>query len=139
MGLLTSGPQKEFGPDEPGRVAVPKPLRQHSGGALDQEKGGSGVLLLARLGRAHIAPPGGDFPARRSISTHLEALLHMGARQAGSGDYMLEAPDGLSGASMYLYEASVTGTETALLAAAAARGTTEIRHAAMEPHVVELC
>jgi UDP-N-acetylglucosamine 1-carboxyvinyltransferase len=40
---------------------------------------------------------------------------------------------------MYFEEASVTGTETALLAAAAARGETEIRHAAMEPHVVELC
>jgi UDP-N-acetylglucosamine 1-carboxyvinyltransferase len=40
---------------------------------------------------------------------------------------------------MYLDEASVTGTETALLAAATARGSTEIRHAAMEPHVVELC
>jgi UDP-N-acetylglucosamine 1-carboxyvinyltransferase len=33
----------------------------------------------------------------------------------------------------------VTGTETALLAAAAAKGSSEIRHAAMEPHVVELC
>jgi UDP-N-acetylglucosamine 1-carboxyvinyltransferase len=40
---------------------------------------------------------------------------------------------------MYLYEASVTGTETALLAAATADGVTEIRHAATEPHVVELC
>ena len=40
---------------------------------------------------------------------------------------------------MYLYEASVTGTETALLAAAAAPGVSEIRHAACEPHVVELC
>jgi len=40
---------------------------------------------------------------------------------------------------MYLYEASVTGTETALLAAALADGVTEIRHAATEPHVVELC
>src|SRR6185436_12347338 len=50
------------------------------------------------------------------------------------------APDtGLTGASMYLYEASVTGTETALLAAASAKGVTEIRHAATEPHVVELC
>ena len=33
----------------------------------------------------------------------------------------------------------MTGTETALLAAVAAKGRTEIRHAAMEPHVVELC
>lgn len=95
--------------------------------------------LLARTGQAHIAPPGGDFPARRSISTHLEALLAMGARRSESLDFMLEAPDGLKAASMYLYEASVTGTETALLAAASAQGTTDIRHAAAEPHVVELC
>ena len=33
----------------------------------------------------------------------------------------------------------MTGTETALLAAAAAPGMSEIRHAACEPHVVELC
>jgi UDP-N-acetylglucosamine 1-carboxyvinyltransferase len=95
--------------------------------------------LLARCGRAHIAPPGGDFPARRTISTHLEALQAMGARDSGGPDHALEAPAGLAGASMYLEEASVTGTETALLAAASARGTTEIRHAATEPHVVELC
>ena len=95
--------------------------------------------LLARTGRAHIAPPGGDFPARRSISTHLAALYAMGARQSDGPDHVLETPDGLTGASMYLYEASVTGTETALLAAAGAKGPTEIRHAATEPHVVELC
>jgi UDP-N-acetylglucosamine 1-carboxyvinyltransferase len=63
----------------------------------------------------------------------------MGAHQSKSVDYELEAPGGVHGASMYLYEASVTGTETALLAAAGARGVTEIRHAATEPHVVELC
>src|SRR5205085_11625089 len=40
---------------------------------------------------------------------------------------------------MYLCDASVTGTETALLAAAAAGGVAEIRHAACEPHVAELC
>jgi UDP-N-acetylglucosamine 1-carboxyvinyltransferase len=95
--------------------------------------------LLARTGRAHIAPPGGDFPARRSISTHLEALMTMGVKQIPGSDHILEAPDGLKPASMYLYEASVTGTETALLAAATADGVTEIRHAATEPHVVELC
>jgi UDP-N-acetylglucosamine 1-carboxyvinyltransferase len=95
--------------------------------------------LLARRGSAHLAPPGGDFPARRTIAMHLGALKAMGARELDGDGHVLEAPNGLSGASMYLEEASVTGTETALLAAAAARGMTEIRHAACEPHVVELC
>jgi UDP-N-acetylglucosamine 1-carboxyvinyltransferase len=95
--------------------------------------------LLARRGRALVAPPGGDFPARRSIRTHLEALVQMGVRVTEGSGHALEAPEGLKGASFYLDEASVTGTETALLAAAAATGRTVIRHAACEPHVVELC
>src|SRR5712691_3204009 len=95
--------------------------------------------LLARRGRACLAEPGGDFPARRSISTHLEALAAMGVRVVPELGNALEAPNGLKPASIYLFEASVTGTETALLAAAAAPGTSVIRHAACEPHVVELC
>src|SRR6185436_14401742 len=95
--------------------------------------------LLARRGSARLSPPGGDFPARRTIATHLQALAALGVVPLDEPGHALEAPRGLSGASFYLDEASVTGTETALLAAAAARGRTEIRHAAMEPHVVELC
>ncbi len=95
--------------------------------------------LLARRGRARLASPGGDFPARRSISVHLTALSTLGAEILDAPGYVLEAPGGLTGASFYLDEASVTGTETALLAAVAARGPSEIRHAACEPHVVELC
>src|SRR5882724_7947020 len=63
----------------------------------------------------------------------------MGARQVPGAGHALEAPNGLHPTSIYLYEASVTGTETALLAAAGTPGLTEIRHAACEPHVVELC
>src|SRR5690349_17434621 len=124
------------------RVRAPRVRTHMPDRALVGRLRGSVLLLgplLARTGKAHIAPPGGDFPARRTIATHLEALYAMGARDAGGPDHVLEAPDGLKGASMYLYEASVTGTETALLAAATARGVTEIRHAATEPHVVELC
>ena len=97
--------------------------------------------LLARRGRVRLAPPGGDFPARRTLSAHLQALEAMGGRRLTDrgGDFVLEAPDGLRPASLYLVEASVTGTETALLAAAAAPGVSEIRHAACEPHVAELC
>jgi UDP-N-acetylglucosamine 1-carboxyvinyltransferase len=95
--------------------------------------------LLARKGSARLAQPGGDFPARRTIATHLQALAAMGAVSLEEPGHALEAPWGLTGASLYLDEASVTGTETALLAAAAAKGRTEIRHATMEPHVAELC
>jgi UDP-N-acetylglucosamine 1-carboxyvinyltransferase len=124
------------------RVRTPKVTTSTPDRALVGRLRGSVLLLgplLARTGRAHIAPPGGDFPARRTIATHLEALFAMGAREGAGPDHVLEAPDGIKAASMYLYEASVTGTETALLAAATAEGTTEIRHAATEPHVVELC
>jgi UDP-N-acetylglucosamine 1-carboxyvinyltransferase len=95
--------------------------------------------LLARRGRAHVAPPGGDFPARRTIRTHLDALQAMGACILPGAGHRLEVVKGFQPASIYLDEASVTGTETALLAAAAAPGASEIRHAACEPHVVELC
>jgi len=95
--------------------------------------------LLARRGRAIVAPPGGDFPARRTIRTHIEALTAMGAQLMPGPGHRLDVPDGLRPASIYLDEASVTGTETAVLAAAAAPGRSEIRHAACEPHVAELC
>jgi UDP-N-acetylglucosamine 1-carboxyvinyltransferase len=95
--------------------------------------------LLARRGRARLAAPGGDFPVRRTLSTHLEALAAMGARIGPGPGHDLEVPEGLKPASLYLFEASVTATETAILAAAAAPGVTAIRHAACEPHVVELC
>src|SRR5919106_105243 len=61
--------------------------------------------LIARRGSARLAPPGGDFPARRTIATHLQALQAMGARAREEPGYALET-SGLTGASMYLDEAS---------------------------------
>ncbi len=124
------------------RVRAPALTTHEPDAALVGRLRGSVLLLgplLARLGRAHLGLPGGDFPARRTISTHVGALVALGARVLDQPGHALEADRGLHGAPMYLYEASVTGTETALLAAAAADGVTVIRHAATEPHVVELC
>lgn len=96
--------------------------------------------LLARTGRAHLAQPGGDFPSRRTIATHVRVLQSLGAVTSDAAAHAFEAPDGgLRGASFYMDEASVTATELAVLASVLATGTTEIRHAATEPHVVELC
>ena len=95
--------------------------------------------LLARRGAVNLAPPGGDFPSRRTLTTHVQALEAFGARQVDGAAHAFDAPQGLRGASFYLDEASVTATELALLAAVMASGDTDIRHAATEPHVVELC
>ena len=71
------------------RVRCPEVVKDEPDGALVGRLRGSVLLLgplLARRGRAHLAPPGGDFPARRTIATHLEALVAMGARVvAGPG------------------------------------------------------
>ncbi len=124
------------------RIRCPEITKDEPEAMLVGRLRGSVLLLgplLARRGKARIAPPGGDFPARRTIDTHIAALKAMGAREFETHGHWLEAPDGLKPASIYLEEASVTGTETALLAAACANGRTEIRHSATEPHVVELC
>ncbi|MEK7689427.1 MAG: UDP-N-acetylglucosamine 1-carboxyvinyltransferase, partial [Bdellovibrionota bacterium] len=47
--------------------------------------------------------------------------------------------DGLKPAKIIMSEASVTATENALMAAVLIKGRTEIRWAAMEPHVQDLC
>jgi UDP-N-acetylglucosamine 1-carboxyvinyltransferase len=125
------------------RIQCPEVTSDRPDAALVGRLRGSVLLLgplLARRGAARLAPPGGDFPTRRTIVTHLDALAALGAVPLDEGGgHALHAPNGLKGASFYLDEASVTGTETALLAAVAATGRSEIRHAAMEPHVVELC
>jgi len=95
--------------------------------------------LLARFGAADIPPPGGDVIGRRRVDTHLMALAALGADVDVGREYRLRAPSGLRGAEVYLDEASVTGTENALMAASLASGETTIVNAACEPHVQDLC
>src|SRR5438552_3700714 len=92
------------------RVRCPDIIKDEPDGALVGRLRGSVLLLgplLARRGRARLAPPGGDFPARRTIAIHLQALESMGACVIGGAGHLLEAPDGLRPTSIYLYEASV--------------------------------
>ena len=46
--------------------------------------------LLARTGRAILGMPGGDFPARRTIGTHVDALVALGARVLPSNGHALD-------------------------------------------------
>src|SRR2546427_12805371 len=47
--------------------------------------------------------------------------------------------NGLKGTRLYLDEASVMGTENAIMAAVLAEGETIVGHAACEPHIQDLC
>ena len=95
--------------------------------------------LIARCGSADIPPPGGDVIGRRRVDTHLMAFAALGADVHANRSYRLRTPSGLRGADLYLDEASVTGTENAVMAAVLAHGTTTISNAACEPHVQDLC
>ena len=94
--------------------------------------------MLARAGRIQLTLPGGDRIGRRRIDTHLLALEALGA-QAEYNDHFEMHTAGLRGADIWLDEASVTGTENAVMAASLAEGETIVRNAASEPHVQELC
>lgn len=95
--------------------------------------------LLARHGEIELPPPGGDVIGRRRVDTHLLALEALGAQITYDEAQFIMRARGLQGANLLLDEASVTGTENAVMAAVLARGTTVIRNAASEPHVQELC
>ncbi len=93
---------------------------------------------LARLGHVELPPPGGDVIGRRRLDTHFFAFKHLGAEMDMNDGFRLRA-DRLTGADILLDEASVTGTENAVMAAVMAKGTTVFRNAASEPHVQDLC
>jgi UDP-N-acetylglucosamine 1-carboxyvinyltransferase len=94
--------------------------------------------LLARSGEAIVPPPGGDVIGRRRLDVHIDALERLGAEVHVNKSFRMRA-DRLRGVPLFLDEASVTGTENAVMAAVLAEGETVIGNAACEPHVQDLC
>jgi UDP-N-acetylglucosamine 1-carboxyvinyltransferase len=94
--------------------------------------------LLTRHGRATLPPPGGDVIGRRRLDPHIHALEQLGAEIEINGRYEFSAPR-LTGNQLFLDEASVMGTENAIMASVLARGETVLGNAACEPHVQDLC
>jgi UDP-N-acetylglucosamine 1-carboxyvinyltransferase len=97
-----------------------------------------GGPLLSRFGRAVLAHPGGDAIGRRRLDTHVHAFEQLGAEIEIDGRFHLRA-DRLRGKRIFLDEASVMGTENAVMAAVLAEGQTVLVNAACEPHVQDLC
>ena len=97
--------------------------------------------LLARMGKAIVAKPGGDKIGRRRLDTHFLGFERLGAHfnhVAERGVYEISA-NKLRGSYMLLDEASVTGTANIVMAAVMAQGTTTIYNAACEPYLQQLC
>jgi len=94
--------------------------------------------MTARVGEFKLPPPGGDVIGRRRLDTHILALRALGVDVVYDRGFTFKS-HGLRGANMLMDEASVTGTENAIMAAVTAQGDTVIHNAASEPHVQELC
>jgi UDP-N-acetylglucosamine 1-carboxyvinyltransferase len=95
--------------------------------------------LVARVGKAEVALPGGDAIGSRGLDFHIKGLESLGATAHVEHGYVIaEAPNGLTGATIELDFPSVGATENLMTAAVLAKGITTIDNAAREPDLVDL-
>lgn len=95
--------------------------------------------LLARYGEARVSLPGGCAIGIRPVNFHLNALIALGADITTEHGYAVASvKNRLKGAHICLPFPSVGATETAIMAAALAKGKTILENAAQEPEVVDL-
>ncbi|HFV7734152.1 TPA: UDP-N-acetylglucosamine 1-carboxyvinyltransferase [Staphylococcus aureus] len=95
--------------------------------------------LLARLGHAIVALPGGCAIGSRPIEQHIKGFEALGAEiHLENGNICANAKDGLKGTSIHLDFPSVGATQNIIMAASLAKGKTLIENAAKEPEIVDL-
>ena len=95
--------------------------------------------LVARVGEAEVALPGGDAIGSRGLDLHEEGLRALGATVHVDHGYLVaQAPDGLRGTAFGLAFPSVGATENLLMAATLARGETVLDNVAREPEIDDL-
>ncbi|HEJ8164227.1 TPA: UDP-N-acetylglucosamine 1-carboxyvinyltransferase [Staphylococcus aureus] len=95
--------------------------------------------LLARLGHAIVALPGGCAIGSRPIEQHIKGFEALGAEiHLENSNIYANAKDGLKGTSIHLDFPSVGATQNIIMAASLAKGKTLIEHAAKEPEIVDL-
>lgn len=95
--------------------------------------------LLARKGYARISQPGGCAIGTRPIDLHLKGFEALGVKIEQRHGYIeASAPEGMTGANIYLDFPSVGATENIMMAAAMANGTTVLENPAEEPEIVDL-
>jgi UDP-N-acetylglucosamine 1-carboxyvinyltransferase len=93
--------------------------------------------LVGRLGRAHVALPGGCNIGSRKVDMHIRGLEQLGVAVSTEHGY-IDASGRGRGASVALDFPSVGATENLLMASVRAVGVTVIDNAAREPEIVDL-
>jgi UDP-N-acetylglucosamine 1-carboxyvinyltransferase len=95
--------------------------------------------LVAKLGRAEVALPGGDAIGSRGLDFHTRGLVELGAETSNQHGYIIaSAPKGLKGARVELDFPSVGATENIMTAAVLAKGKTILDNAAREPDLIDI-
>ena len=95
--------------------------------------------LVARLGKAEVALPGGDAIGSRGLDFHTRGLVELGATVKNEHGYIIvTAENGLRGTTIELEFPSVGATENIMTAATLAEGVTVIENAAREPDIVDI-
>ena len=95
--------------------------------------------LLARYGEARVSLPGGCAIGTRPVDLHVRAMQALGAVvELADGYIQARAPGGLSGGRVVFPMVSVGATENALMAAALAKGPSELVNVAREPEIIDL-
>ena len=95
--------------------------------------------LLARYGEARVSLPGGCAIGTRPVDLHVRAMQGLGAVvELADGYIQARAPGGLSGGRVVFPMVSVGATENALMAAALAKGPSELVNVAREPEIIDL-
>jgi UDP-N-acetylglucosamine 1-carboxyvinyltransferase len=94
--------------------------------------------MLARIGAARVALPGGCAIGARPVDYHVKGLVALGARIHIEHGFVEAEADGLRGNLIYLDFPSAGATTHLITAAALAEGVTTIENAAAEPEVIDL-
>ncbi len=94
--------------------------------------------LLTKFGRAVVPFPGGDKIGKRPLDRHFDGLQALGAQIEMTNNKIIVTAQKLIGTKYRFHKSTHTGTETLIMAAVKATGTTILENAALETEIDDL-
>ena len=94
--------------------------------------------IVARYGKAKVSMPGGCAIGTRPIDLHTMVLKKLGVKINAEQGYIVASADKLIGTKIVFPFVSVGATQTAMIAASVAEGTSVLKNVSVEPETLEL-